>query len=178
MGGWGEEALDSKSPFMIGKTLMASMMTGLDKDKVLGYLWADGAREISVDGSPMEFIKRTRTKGGGTNLGKAMKHLIDSKTFVDKIVIFTDMQQNYFGYSEWNGRSADTVSEMIKNYRKINPNVKVLYWNLQGYGGGTPMKLTHSILEVGGYSDKMLSVIPKMWKNKDALIDEINAVVL
>jgi hypothetical protein len=40
------------------------------------------------------------------------------------------------------------------------------------------MKLTHNVLEVAGYSDKILKIIPKMWKNKDALIEEINAIEL
>ena len=175
MGGWNGDSLDAKTPFAIGKTLMASMLTGLDKDKTLGYLWADNAREVSVDGSPMEFIKRTRTQGGGTNLGQAINDLIKTKTFVDKLVVFTDMQQNSIGGYYSRGKD---FNGMIQDYRKINPNVKVLFWNLQGYGGGTPMKLNHNVLEVSGFSDKMLQVIPKMWKDKDALIREIEAVEL
>ena len=169
-----EELMDGNSPFNVGKTLMASMLTGLDKDKTLGYLWADNAREVSIDGSPMNFIKKTRTQGGGTNLTQAIGQLISTKTFVDKLVIFTDMQQNSFG--RWGGEMS--FGDMIAKYRKINPDVKVLFWNLEGYGGGTPMKLDHDILEVSGFSNSMLSVIPKMWKSKDALIAEIEAIKL
>jgi len=173
MGGMWSKNKGDKAPFNIGKTLMASMLVGLDKDKTLGYLWADKAREVSVDGSPMEFIKRTKTKGGGTDLGQAIFLLIKSKTFVDKLVIFTDMQENEIGYG-W----GKTFNQMIEDYRKINPNVKVLFWNLEGYGDGTPMKLNDNVLEVAGFSDNMLSVIPKIWKNKNALIEEIEAVQL
>ena len=167
-----DEELTSKKPFAIGKTLMASMLIGLDKDKTLGYLWADNAREVSIDGSPMEFIKRTNTIGGGTKLGEAISLLIKSKTFVNKLIIFTDMQENSIG------RGSKSFKDMINDYRKINPNVKVLFWNLKGYGGGTPMKLNDGILEVAGFSDKMLSIIPKMWKDKDALIREIESIDL
>jgi hypothetical protein len=176
MGGWHGDPIDAKTPFGIGKTLMASMLVGLDKDKTLGYFWADNAREVSVDGSPMEFIKRNQTQGGGTNLGQAIDLLIMSKTFVDKLVIFTDMQQNSIG-NGW-GCNGKDFNSMIKDYRKINPDVKVLFWNLQGYGGGTPMKLNDRVLEVAGFSDNMLSVIPKMWKDKNALVREIEAVSL
>jgi hypothetical protein len=176
MGGWHGDPIDAKTPFGIGKTLMASMLVGLDKEKTLGYFWADNAREVSVDGSPMEFIKRNQTQGGGTNLGQAIDLLIMSKTFVDKLVIFTDMQQNSIGNS-W-GCNGKDFNSMIKDYRKINPDVKVLFWNLQGYGGGTPMKLNDRVLEVAGFSDNMLSVIPKMWKDKNALVREIEAVSL
>lgn len=179
MGGWNGEDMTQTTPFMLGKTMMASMMTGLDKDNVVGYLWADRAREISVDGRPFDFIQNTRTQGGGTDLGSAIAGLIKTKTFVDKLVIFTDMQQNAIGGSYWGSRSGSKeFKDMVADYRKINPNVKVLFWNLQGYGKDTPMKLNHDVLEVSGFSDKMLSVIPKMWKDKDALIREIEAIQL
>lgn len=159
-------------PFDIGLTLMASMLAGLDRDKVTGWFWANGAREVSVDGSPMEFIARNHPQGYATDVWSAIESLIKTKTFVDKIVVFTDMQM----YSvRGHGRE---FKDMVKEYRKINPNVKVLFWNLQGYGGGTPMKLDHDILEVAGFSDSMLDVIAKMWVDKDALIKEIEAIDL
>jgi hypothetical protein len=64
-----------------------------------------------------------RCLGGGTDLGSAFKKLINSRTIVDKIVVFTDEQQNYFG----------DLSAIVKEYRKINPSVKILFWNLAGY---------------------------------------------
>lgn len=163
----------SGQPFEIGRALMASMLTGLDKSNTVGYLWATKAREVNVDGRPFEFIERTVANGGGTDVWAPISKLIETKTFVDKIVIFTDMQMySVAGY----GRRE--FKDMVSEYRKINPNVKVLFWNLQGYKGGTPMKLSHDILEVSGFSDKMLEVIPKMWKDKDALIKEIEAISL
>jgi hypothetical protein len=172
MQGWGR-ADDDKTPFAIGKTLMAAMLVGLDKENTIGWLWADNAREVNIDKGPMTFIKETKTYGGGTDLGSAIKGLIKTETVVDKIVIFTDMQENQIG--GWGGK---TFNESMKDYRKINPNVQVLFWNLEGYGGGTPMKLNHNVLEIAGYSDKMLQLVPKMWKNQDALVDEINAIEL
>ena len=176
MGGYyGDDT--QKTPFMIGKTLMASMLSGLDKENTIGYLWADTAREVSVDGSPFDFIKNVRTQGGGTDVWAAISGLIESKTYVDKLVILTDMQMYSIG--SWGYRSSNReFKDMVKEYRKINPNVKVLFWNLEGYGSGTPMKLNHDILEVSGFSDKMLSVIPKMWTDKNALVKEIEAIVL
>lgn len=166
------------SPFMIGKTLMASMLTGLDKNNTVGYLWADSAREVSVDGSPFEFIERTHTKGGGTDVWAAISGLISSRTYVDKIVVVTDMQMYNMHQYGWGKSGSREFKDMIKEYRKINPNVKVLFWNVQGYGGGTPIALNHDILEVSGFSDKLLDVVSKMWKDKDALVKEIEAIDL
>ncbi len=166
----------SGQPFTVGKTLMASMLAGLDNGNAIGYLWADRCREVSLDASPMNFVYNTNTQGGGTDIAAPLRELIKTNTFVDKIVVFSDMQMyndNWYG----NGMG-DTMTKYLKEYRVINPNVMVLFWNLEGYGEGTPMKLDHGILEVAGFSDSMLSVIPKMWKNKNALVDEINAIEL
>lgn len=157
-------------PFNIGKSLMASMLTGLDKSSTIGYLWARDAREISVNGSPFDFIDRVRAHGGGTNLGSAFDELIKTGTKVDKIVVFTDEEQTYFG----------DLPSMVRKYRKISPGVKILFWNLKGYSGGTPLKLSDSILEVSGFSDKLLEVAGAMLKFGDLnyLVNEIEKIEL
>ena len=173
MGGMWSKSIQ-KTPFYIGKVLMASMLTGLDKDNTIGYLWADNVREVNINQSPMTFMKNMHTRGGGTNLGQAITDLINTKTVVDKIVIFTDMQENSIG-GYWGGKR---FSEMVKDYKKINPNVKILFWNLEGYAGGTPLKMSDNVLEVNGYSDSILKVVSKIWEDKDALIKEIENISL
>lgn len=160
----------SGQPFNIGKALMASMLCGLDKKDVIAYLWAYTAREVSVSNSPFELLDRIQTQGGGTELGSAFRALIKSRTVVDTIVVFTDEQQNYFG----------DLTQMVKEYKKISPNVKILFWNLQGYNGGTPLKLSNSVLEVSGYSDKLLEVAGNMLKFGDLnyLVNEIESIKL
>lgn len=176
MGGFcgSERDMTAANPFMIGKTLMASMLCGMDVDNTIGYLWADRTREVTLTNKPFDFIKNTETQGGGTDVAAPLKKLISDKTFVDKIVIFSDMQM----YGSW-GNIGDQISTYVNQYKsEVNPKVKVLFWNLEGYSGGTPMKLTDGILEIAGYSDKFLDVIPKMWKDKDALVNEIENIVL
>lgn len=159
------------SPFYIGKTLMASMLTGLDKSRAVGYLWADRAREISVNGSPFNFINNTRTQGGGTDVAGAFNGLLSTKTKVDKIIIITDMQHNYLS----------NVDSKISEYRsKVNPNVTVLFWDVTGYGKGTPVRMNRNVLEMDGFSDKLLEVAAKMLKYSDLnyLVKEIENINL
>ena len=166
----GSMGSSDKDPFTIGKTLMASMLCGLDKKNVVGYLWATTPREVSIDKSPMKFVKETFSHGGGTDLKSAFKSLIDKKTKVDKIIVFTDEQ----GY----GSTYINLKNYINEYKVISPNVKILFWNLEGYAKGTPLKLNDDILEISGYSDKILEVIPYIWENKNALVEKIESIKL
>jgi 60 kDa SS-A/Ro ribonucleoprotein len=161
----------SGKPFEIGKTLMASMLCGLDHDRTVGYCWANGAREVSIEGRPMDFIERTKPQGYSTDVASAFKKLTSSGTKVDKIVILTDMQHNHLA----------SVDSSIREYkRQVNHDVKVLFWNIQGYGKGTPVKISGEVMEMSGFSDKMLDVAAKMMKYSDAnyLIKEIEAIQL
>ena len=166
----GSMGSSDKDPFTIGKTLMASMLCGLDKKNVVGYLWATTPREVSIDKSPMKFVRVTFSHGGGTDLKSAFKSLIDKKTKVDKIIVFTDEQ----GY----GSTYINLKNYINEYKVISPNVKILFWNLEGYAKGTPLKLNDDILEISGYSDKILEVIPYIWENKNALVEKIESIKL
>ena len=165
----------SGNPFYYGKLLTASILTGVDKDNTIGYLWANTARTMNIDSSPMKFIENTFANGGGTDVSAPLKRLIRDKIFVDKIIILTDMQMQELGYTD-----EIEFKDSLSKYKKINPNVKVLFWNLGGYSSGTPIKLTDDILEVCGISDKLVEVASKMLNYSDLnyLVKEIESVEL
>lgn len=164
-------------PFETGKTLASAMKVGMDDDKCLVYTWANRCVKRETEGqSAFDFINTMSCQGGGTDVSAPLRELIRTGTNVDKIVIFTDMQM----YGGW-GNIGDQVKNYLKEYKsKVNPNVKVLFWNLQGYGGGAPidMEKTQEVFEVAGFSDKMLEVIPRLWSNPNFLIETIEAVKL
>ena len=92
--------------------------------------------------------------------------------------MFTDMQ--LYG-NQWGGRPihAKNFDYYYTEYRKhVSPKVKFLFWNLEGHSSSTPLELNDKILFASGYSDRMLSVIPKIWDNPNALIEEIESVDL
>jgi len=177
MGGFMSSGDNKNQPFYIGKVLASAMKVGMDEDKCLFYTWADNCTRRDIKGqSPFDFISNLNTRGGGTDVAAPLKELIKTGTSVDKIVILTDMQM----YGGW-GNINDQINKYLKEYKKnVNPNVKVLFWNLQGYGGGAPLDLekVQEVFEVSGFSDKMLEVIPRLWSNPNFLIDVIEAVEL
>jgi hypothetical protein len=156
--------------------MFASMMTGLNKDNVTGWLWSDRAWEVDVNMSPMTFIKNTDTIGGGTDVYGAVEGLLRTKTNVDVMVIFTDMQMY-----EIDSGTTRTFGNILTRYKKeLNSNVQVIFWNLAGYDGGAPIKMNNGVMEVSGFSDKMVEVVGKMLKYNDpmVLVKEIEAVEL
>ena len=162
-----------KSPFYHGKVMMAAMLSGLSNVNTIGLTWATTTRQVNFT-SPMDFVSTARANGGGTNLGQAIDVLIANQYVADVVVIFTDMQENNIG-NYW-GSNGRTFAQMRKEYMKINPSAKFIFWNLEGYGGATPMKLSHNVLEVSGFSEKMLELIPLVMKDKDAIIKQIMAL--
>lgn len=165
------------SYFEIGKILTASMFGGLDKGNVTTWLWSDRAREISIDMSPMRFVMNQGTTGGGTMLSDSILGLMKTKTNVDVMIIISDMQSTQV--DSW-GRGKKFIDALNEYKRDINSKVKVLFWNVAGYAGGMPCKLVNGVLEVSGFSDKILDVAAKMLRYSDPmyLVKEIEKVSL
>ena len=152
--------------------LAATLWHALPKGNTVVYLFAGSCRKVDFGNmSPLDIVENTRHNGGYTYFSAPLQHLIKSSTKVDKIIMLTDMQM-YSNDGDFQG--FDNYWGTYKN--KVNRNVKMLFWNLEGYNGGTPLSLNKDILLASGFSDKLLSVIPKMWKNQDALVQEIEAI--
>ena len=168
MGGWNDIA---DTPWKHALTLAAVMYHAFGKDNVVVYFFDNGVQKMDFGTKlPLEILESYRPNGGATYFHAPMAELVRTKTRVNKVVMLSDMQL----YSGWgNDGSFDTY---WMKYQSINPGTKMLFWNLQGYNSGTPLELKDNILFANGFSDKLLSVIPKLWVNQDALVNEIEAI--
>ena len=166
------------TPFKIGKTLATALKVGLNPDDCLFYTWADKCTLRDINNmSSFDFINYLSCNGGGTDVSAPLKKLIETKTSVDKIIILSDMQLYDAGY----GNLGNQLNHYLQTYKNdVNQNVKVLFWNLEGYAGGSPIDLekTSEVFEISGFSDKLLEIAPKLWKDKDFLIKEIDNILL
>ena len=164
-------------PFRNALTLSASFIAKSKDASIVGWFWDEAVREIVIPGSNfLKWIDGQTPRGYGTQLSLAVSTLLKNEVFVDKIVIFTDMQENTVNRYDIEG----DFNHELKKYRKnINPDVKVLFWNIEGYGGAAPVSFKNEKdLEVSGFSFKLLDVVSKMWDNPDALIEEIESIEL
>ena len=158
--------------------LAAVLYHALGRENVVVYKFANDASLANFGSDlPIDIIEKTPHYGGATYFSAPMKELIRTRTKVDKLIVLTDMQLYQTGGWSHYGNS-ETFDVYLKQYRAVSPQVMTLFWDLQGYGNATPLELKDNILLASGFSDKLLSVIPKMWKNENALIQEIDSITL
>lgn len=171
-------------PWKNAITLAAVLYHALPRNKVVVYKFSDKIDKVDFGNlSPIDIISSTICNGGGTYFNMPMAELVRTNTKVDKIVMLSDMQLyrgdqgHYSYYSARRNIPEGSFDRYWNEYRsKVNSKVKMLFWDLQGYGSGTPLELKDGILNASGFSDRLLSVIPKMWKDQDALVKEIEAI--
>lgn len=139
---------------------------------VVVYAFSHSCRKLDFGSLlPIEIIEGTEHGGGATYFRAPMKELIRTHTVVDKLIVLTDMQM-YNSYQD-----EGNFPKYLAEYKKIAPRVMTLFWDLSGYGESTPLSLDETgVLLASGFSDKLLSVIPKMWRNPNALVEEIEAI--
>lgn len=158
------------APWKNAITIAAVLYHALPKGNTVTYKFGSTCTKLDFGTlSPLDIITNTRHGGWATNFEAPIHELTRTKTRVDKIIMLTDMQL-------YRGNGAGSFDSYWNAYKRISPKAKMLFWDLQGYGSGTPLDLRGDILLASGFSDKLLSVIPKMWKDQDALIHTIEAI--
>lgn len=97
-----------------------------------------------------EVLKNTR-QGGGTDCSLAFQYALTKKRFYDAIVIYTDNET-------WAGKQHSDA--LLKEYRKINPDVKVIEIAMEANPYST-LPEDKNLLRIVGYD----SAIPELINN-------------
>ena len=106
-----------------------------------------------------------------TNAYLAIQYLNDNKIHVDRIVLFSDMQC----YST-HGYNYSIYEELVKYKRNVNPNVYTYSFDLASYGTLQIPDDESRVCTAGGFSDKVLSFIPKFEQDKMNMLEEIEKI--
>lgn len=152
--------------------LTKAIIQNIGSENVKLYFWSDICEEINLsEDISFEWISKHSAANRATLVSMPFHRLIEDRVAVNKVIILTDCQMYPHGRSK---HTFKTYADLYKS--DIAPNAKVLFWDLAGYGAGTPIKLDGDFLEISGLSDKLLSIAPKLWNDKDALVKEIEAI--
>lgn len=109
--------------------------------------------------------------GYATNGWKVARHLLDNKIFVDRVIIFTDMQlwDNTDCYCD-----STTLRTAWSTYKKeVNSNAKLYLVDLAGYGTIQFPEHTTNIVNIGGWSENIFDFIIKYEQDISTTIDYI-----
>jgi hypothetical protein len=126
----------------------------------------------------MNKMLRQDTHGCSTDAYKVMNWLNDNKVFVDRIVLFSDMQcYSSDAKSSYRCNSADNIYAGLVKYRQtVNPNVFVYSFDLANYGTTQFPQDDCRVCLAGGFSDKILSFIPMFERSRADMLAEIESI--
>ena len=189
-GGHSRVSAFSKTNTSMIAHLFASMMAWRQHDVYVGLF---GDRLIQVpykrDVKLLDFNKESYEIGGrcggATENGiyTFLENVVAEKKKIDNIIVFSDCQIGRGGsFTAWYGTSSSNRSlhfhELFKEFRKINPNANFIVVNLRQSGGTSVFDKSQRILNISGWSDKIFDTIKSQCRGWDAVVKEIESIVI
>ena len=112
-----------------------------------------------------------------------METVVKEKKKIDNVIVFSDCQIGRGGgFTNWYGITSDKRSthfhEVFKEFRKINPNANFIVVNLRQSGGTSVFDRSQRILNIAGWSTEIFSTIKSQCVGWDAIIKEIESIVI
>ena len=182
-------AFSSTTTAMIGN-LFGTMMAYRQHDVYLG-LFGDRLIQVPFDRNKrlLDFNKQSYQMGakcgGATEKGiyTFLETVVKEKKKIDNIIVFSDCQIGRGGaFTPWYGTGYNDSShhfhELFKEFRKINPNANFIVVNLRQSGGTSVFDKSQRILNVSGWSEKIFDTIKSQCRGWDAIISEIESIVI
>lgn len=113
---------------------------------------------------------KTTDVGHSTNAYLPIEHLIKTKTHVDRVVLFSDMQC-------WNSASYfadEDFAPSFSNYRRnVNPNATLYSFDLSGYGHVIVPPDTTNVALVPGWSDRVFAFMSMFEQDRKTMVQYI-----
>ena len=113
--------------------------------------------------------------GFSTNAYLAVKHLRETKTRVDRIVLLSDMQcYDSDARSNWRGDSGSLAEELTKYRSSVNPEVYLYSVDLAGYGTSQFPQGDRRTALLAGWSERLLEFLPLFEADGTQAVARIN----
>lgn len=166
--------------------VLASMFNKISNENIVS-VFADNfkvANVLSTD-SVLTNAEKIRNVGVGcgyeTNGYKVPEYATKNNIFVDYFVIFTDLQMydaDWVKYHRTPPTEGRSFKEELRLYKEqVNPDVKVISFDVAGYGN-TPVSIdSKNVHLIAGWSDKVFDIL-KAIENGESAIDEIKKIEL
>lgn len=155
--------------------LMLAMLLQNRCEHVITGMFGDKWKVINVSNKNIlanvnEFYRREGEVGYSTNGYLVIKDLLERKSIVDKVMLFTDCQL-------WNSNgTGENIAGLWKQYKQLAPGAKLYLFDLAGYGN-TPLNVIRDdVFLIAGWSDKIFNVLQAIENGGNAIkmIEEIS----
>jgi len=155
--------------------LMLAMLLQNRCEHVITGMFGDKWKVINVPNKNVlanvnEFYRREGEVGYSTNGYMVIKDLLERKSIVDKVMLFTDCQL-------WNSNgTGENIAGLWKQYKQLAPGAKLYLFDLAGYGN-TPLNVVRDdVFLIAGWSDKIFNVLQAIENGGNAIkiIEEIS----
>lgn len=155
------------------------------------YIGLFGDRLINVpmrrDMGILEFNKFSFNEGakcgGSTENGLYyfLRDCIENKTRVDNLIIFSDMVIGDGGKGGWDASSNARLGkfqELFKKFKQVNPQCSTISVNISQTSGKDVFDKSLNVTQVAGWSDKIFDIVASRSKGYEAIIKEIESIVI
>ncbi|TYQ15254.1 UNVERIFIED_CONTAM: TROVE domain-containing protein [Acetivibrio alkalicellulosi] len=114
-----------------------------------------------------------KVNGGGTDITLPIRHLLNNKIFVDRIILLSDNEINRaYTYSIGYG-GPKTCQALVEEYKKkVNPDVWVHAIDMQGYG--TQQFIGKNVNVLAGWNEKIFEFISASEQGVNNLTSKIS----
>ena len=166
--------------------VLASMFVKISSENIVS-VFADEfklANVLSTD-SVLTNAEKIASVGVGagccTNGFKVPEYARKNKINVDYFVIFTDLQMydaDWVSYQRTPPERGRSFKEELKKYKEeVNPNVKVISFDVAGYGTTPINNDEKDAFLIAGWSDKVFNVLEAI-KNGEKALSEVEKIKL
>lgn len=180
--------------------LFGSMMMHAQDNVYIG-LFGDNLINVAPDRTipALKFAQHLHALGGSagerteTGIYEFMKTCIDNKTKVDNLIIFSDQVIGSDGSASGKGATAGwyrvghtranlgtggEFHQLFKQFKSINPKCSVVSVDLRQTGGKSVFNKAMNITQISGWSNQIFTAIESSSKGYDALMKEIESIVI
>lgn len=134
---------------------------------------ADTDPRVGIFGNKERIDKCGSRTGHSTNAWKIFEYLIRERIYVDRIILFSDMQCYDSGARYYpNVVSSHTLSAEFSAYQSLNPAVRLYSVNLASQDNSCQFSPEQKVIELAGWSESIFQFINSLEAGEN-IIDEI-----
>lgn len=166
--------------------LFATMMYMKSSNNYVGLFWdklkspTNLNKENWIWKNYIEMTRLAQSCGGSTEewIYQFFRDIVKNETKMDMIIVFSDCQIWNWNQWYWTSRkhwydSTGDFDKLFKEFRKINPDTKVISVDLKHYWSTV---FNDWVLKIWGWSNEIFNLVDKLKTDKDALLKEIKSI--